>query len=88
MVGWEPIEVDAAPTSKETLHMATRDKARKYTPRQHYTSQELDAAAKADLETDLECAIRDGHQEYADQLRAQLRRIASGESAHKIVLKG
>ena len=36
-----------------------------------YTKQELIDAYLADLETDIRCAERDGHAEYAEKCRAE-----------------
>lgn len=51
-----------------------------------YTHEQLDAAAKEDLENDVRCALRDGLFEYAAKCQAQLNRIAAGERAHLVVL--
>jgi hypothetical protein len=59
-----------------------------YKPKTKYSDEQLDAAAKADLETDLRCALRDGQQEYAKAVQGQLDRITAGERAHLVVLKG
>lgn len=58
----------------------------RYVPPVKYTAEQLDAAAKADLETDLRCALRDGDETYAAFVRSQLARIDAGESAHNVVL--
>lgn len=44
----------------------------RYTPPHHYTGEELLDADIADLESDLRCAIRDGHLDYAKQVEAEL----------------
>lgn len=64
--------------------MATR----RYTRPVKYTDEQLDAAAKADLETDLRCALRDNLPEYAKKVQGLLDRVAAGERAHLVVLKG
>lgn len=53
-----------------------------------YTNAQLDAAAKQDLETDFRCALRDREYGYAQTVQVQLDRIAAGERAHLVVLKG
>lgn len=59
-----------------------------YRPPVKYSDEQLDAAAKQDLETDLRCAVRDGLPEYAKTVQVLLDRVAAGERAHLVVLKG
>jgi len=48
-----------------------------YTPKKHYTEDELFDAALFDLEADLRCAIRDNLPEYAEECRRQIAVIKS-----------
>lgn len=53
--------------------MARRKKTiSSYKPRVHYTDEELLDAEIADLETDLRCAYRDNHPEYAEKVKREL----------------